>query len=181
MLTVIIRLYKFLCTATILAVALLSSAMAQNDAVVSPIVGTWITQQLTEVTIEPCAAGYCGYITKIVVPEEILLQYGAEEIEALGEENFFDYLNKDPALRSRPILGLELLTLTRQKGQFIFEGTVYNPQDGETYDGFIEITGPDTVILNGCVFFNRICRGEEWRRAPFVIASEDETANPAAG
>lgn len=181
MLTVFIRLYQFSCVAMILAIAVFSSAMAQNEEEISPIVGTWITQQLTEVTIEPCAVGYCGYITKIVVPEDILLQYGAEEIEALGEENFFDYLNKDPALRDRPILGLELLTLTRQKGDAIFEGTVYNPQDGETYDGFVEITGPDTVELNGCVFFNRICRGEEWTRAPYVIASEDEVTSPAAG
>lgn len=180
MLTAIIRIHQFLSAAAILAVATFSSAMAQSD-FVSPIVGTWITQQLTEVTIEPCEAGYCGYITKIVVPQEVLDQYGEEEIKALGEENFFDYLNKDPELRERPILGLELLTLTTKTGPERYDGTIYNPQDGETYEGFIEVTGPDTVELTGCVFFNRICRGEEWTRSPFVIASEASEDAEASG
>lgn len=178
MLTVIIRIYKFCAAMAILAVATIASAMAQTE-FVSPIVGTWITQQLTEITIEPCEAGFCGYITKIVVPQEVLDQYGEEQINALGEENFFDYLNKDPALRDRPILGLELLTLTRQTGPVRYDGTVYNPRDGETYEGYVEILGPDTVSLTGCVFFNRICQGEEWTRAPFVIASDEE--EPTAG
>lgn len=179
MLNVVIRLHQSCSAVAILAVATFASAMAQSE-FVSPIVGTWVTQQLTEVTIEPCESGFCGYITKIVVPQDILDQYGAEQINALGEENFFDYNNKDPELRDRPILGLELLTLTHQTGPVRYEGTVYNPQDGETYEGFVEVTGPDTVMLNGCVFFNRICQGEEWTRAPFVIASEDES-EPATG
>lgn len=174
MLSVVIRLYQFCGTVAVLAVASFTAAMAQSG-FISPVVGTWVTQQLTEVTIEPCEAGFCGYITKIVVPQVVLDQYGAEQIEALGEENFFDYNNKDPELRARPILGLELLTLTHQTGPVRYEGTVYNPQDGETYEGYIELTGPDSVILNGCVFFNRICQGEEWTRAPFVIASESES------
>lgn len=175
MLTLIIRIHKICAVAAILAVATLASAVAQSQ-FVSPIVGTWITQQETEITIEPCDAGYCGFISKIVVPQEILDQYGAEQIAAFGEENFVDNFNPDPALRDRPILGLEMLTLVRQSGPVRYDGTVYNPQDGNTYDGFVEIIGPDSIRLSGCILYNTVCQGEDWTRAPFVVASDSEEA-----
>jgi hypothetical protein len=30
----------------------------------------------------------------------------------------------------------------------------------------VELTGPDTMRLNGCVLYNIICRGEDWLRVP---------------
>ena len=70
-------------------------------------------------------------------------------------------------LRSRTILGLQILTLHPKKDQpKIFDGEIYNPQDGNTYSGYIEVLGPDKIRLNGCILYNIICKGEDWVRVP---------------
>jgi uncharacterized protein (DUF2147 family) len=103
-------------------------------------------------------------LSKIVVPTEGL---SAEEIAAaqtMPVETFTDQRNKDPELRNRPMLGLQILTLQPSDQPHVLNGDIYNPQDGNTYSGYVEILGPDMVRLNGCVMFNVICRGEDWVR-----------------
>lgn len=129
-----------------------------------PIEGIWRTALASEVTISPCPDGYCGHISKIVIPEGMLTGAEAEAASAMRPEDFYDDRNKDPALRSRPMLGLQILTLRPGKQPHIFDGEIYNPEDGNTYSGYLEMLGPDLVRLNGCVLFNVICRGEDWAR-----------------
>ena len=129
-----------------------------------PIEGTWRTVLNSEITIAPCPEGFCGALSKIVVPTEGL---SAEEIAAaqtMPVETFTDQRNKDPELRNRPMLGLQILTLKPSDQPHVLNGDIYNPQDGNTYSGYVEILGPDMVRLNGCVMFNVICRGEDWVR-----------------
>jgi uncharacterized protein (DUF2147 family) len=128
----------------------------------SIIEGVWLTQLKSEVSIVPCGAGYCGLLTKIVVPPEIIARYG-DDLEAIGT-NYTDYNNKDPALRSRPIQNLQILHVRPGNSPRVFDGEVYNPQDGNIYSGYVEVLGPDRIKLNGCVLYNLICIGEEWVR-----------------
>lgn len=132
----------------------------------SPIVGVWRTMLQSEVMIEPCPEGYCGYLSTIVVPDGLLSGAEAAAAAQMKPEDFFDYRNKDPKLRSRPMLGLQILTLKPGNRTHIFEGKIYNPEDGNTYAGYMEMLGPDQVRLNGCVLFNLLCRGEDWVRVP---------------
>ena len=132
----------------------------------SPIEGVWRTLLLSEVTIGACPEGFCGYLSKIVVPEGMLSGAEAEAAATMRPEDFFDHRNKDPALRSRPMLGLKILTLRQGSQPYVFEGEIYNPEDGNTYSGYMELLGPDLVRLNGCVLFNMVCRGEDWARVP---------------
>lgn len=44
------------------------TAIAQSGALIE---GVWLTDAKSEMTIAACAEGYCGYISKIVVPDEI--------------------------------------------------------------------------------------------------------------
>ncbi len=146
---------------TVLAVAWSAGgvpALAQ-----SPIEGTWRSAGLTEITITPCETAYCGHISKIVVPPEIAAEHAGAS--ALPPEQLVDGRNKDPNLRSRPILGLQILTLAQSDESHIFNGEIYNPQDGNIYSGYVEMVSPDQLRLNGCVLFNIICRGEDWVRA----------------
>ncbi len=132
------------------------------------ILGTWITETRSHVTIVPCPPGYCGFITKVVVAEQILKRYG-DEVAAMGD-NIVDALNKDPALRNRPLQGLQILTLDPiEASADRITGQIYNPEDGETYDGFLEIVNNETIRLSGCVLFNLICRGEDWKRVPLAM------------
>ncbi len=136
----------------------------------SPIEGTWRTQLASEVTIAPCPQGWCGTLSKIIVPSEGLTPEEFAAAQQMPVEAFTDMRNPDPALRGRPMLGLQMLTLWPGKEPHIFDGEIYNPQDGNTYSGYIEMLGPDLVRLRGCVLFNVICQGEDWVR----VISEPE-------
>lgn len=147
----------------LLEVSSAGAAFAQSQ-VPDPIEGTWRTLLDSEVTIAACPEGFCGVLSKIIVPEGMLSGAEADAAASMAPEQFFDQRNKDPALRSRPMLGLQILTLTRSTKLNVYDGEIYNPEDGNTYSGYLEMSGPDAVRLNGCVLFNVICRGEDWVR-----------------
>lgn len=145
--------------ASALGVALAAGTAAAYD----PAVGTWRTPGGTEVRIERCPAGYCGHIGRIVVPQHIEQRYGAQ-LAALDVSQYTDEFNKDPALRGRPMLGLQILEFGPTARPGHYEGSIYNPEDGETYAGVMQLLDADTVRVQGCVLYNLICRGEDWVR-----------------
>lgn len=187
------QLFLSLATGVLLALGTVSMAGAQTastepakTAPLSPVEGVWRTQLLSEVTITACPDGFCGTLSHIVVPEGMLSGAEAEAAAAMSPEDFFDHRNEDPALRNRPMMGLQILSLWQGKEPHIFDGEIYNPQDGKTYTGYIEMIGPDTLRLNGCVLFNVVCRGEDWTRVPAeelearaVAEAEAAEATPA--
>lgn len=148
--------------------AVLGSATGQDAAITvvpaDPIEGTWQTVLLSEVTIVACEAGFCGTLSKIVVPTEGLTEEEIAAANAMPVESFTDMRNPDETLRSRPMLGLQILTLSYSDKPNIYDGEIYNPQDGNTYSGYVELVGPDQVRLNGCVLYNIICQSEDWVR-----------------
>ena len=152
-----------------LMLAGLVSASAQEPAadpnrIPDPIEGIWQTQELSEVTIAPCPAGFCGTLSTIVVPREGLTEAEYAAAQAMPVESFTDVRNPDPTLRSRPMLGLQILTLLPSSKPNVYDGEIYNPQDGNIYAGYVEMLGPDLMRLNGCVLYNLICQGQDWVR-----------------
>jgi uncharacterized protein (DUF2147 family) len=77
-----------------------------------------------------------------------------------------DAKNPNPALRSRSTLGMPiLLGMTPRAGaQATWSGTIYNSEDGRSYDGRITLSAPDTLRVEGCVL-GFLCGGEDWHRA----------------
>jgi uncharacterized protein (DUF2147 family) len=141
--------------------------VAQEAAVLpppDPIEGTWQTQLLSEVTIIACPEGFCGMLSKIIVPSEGLSPEELAAAQAMPVESFTDQRNKDPELRNRPMMGLQILTLRYGDKPGIYDGEIYNPQDGETYSGYVEMLSVDILRLNGCVLYNIVCQGEDWVR-----------------
>lgn len=160
---------KPIAVATILP-ALINPTSAAGDT--APIAGIWQTAQLSEITIQPCEIGLCGYITKIVIPPEIY-EENKEEIDQFGIANAFDHYNKDPLLRDRPIQGLQILTLDGIEPDDRYRGNIYNPEDGNTYTGFVEVLDEDTIRLTGCGFFDLICKSEDWLRVKQTASQEN--------
>ena len=83
--------------------------------------GQWITEGgKARVRIEPCTAGgteLCGVISWSYRPE------------AATEGPLLDVNNSDPALRSRPIIGLPLMQGFRPAGPSRWDnGTIYDPE-----------------------------------------------------
>jgi uncharacterized protein (DUF2147 family) len=146
---------------TLILPVLINTTVAAGNT--SPIAGVWLTERLTEITIRPCEVGHCGYVTKIKIPPEIYSK-NKDAIDQIGEDNIFDHFNKDPALRTRPIQGLQILTLDQREAANKFRGEIYNPEDGGTYTGVVTILDDDNIRLTGCGFFDLICKSEDWSR-----------------
>jgi uncharacterized protein (DUF2147 family) len=128
---------------------LLASGKAQPQG----ILGIWWTEENKgRVEIAKCAPprqGLCGTIVWISNPND-----------AQGRPQT-DKKNKDPRLRSRPIIGLAIFEGWRPAGNNAWRGEVYDPEEGETYDVDISLSG-DRLTLKGCVLF--LCDSETWTR-----------------
>lgn len=124
--------------------------------------GVWQTPDQAQMTIEECEAGLCGKLSKIVITEQHTKQYGVQP-ESIQIEELTDVFNKDPGLRDRPMLGLQILTLKATDNPWRFEGEIYNPQDGNTYTGEINVKDADNIILKGCALYV-LCQEQTWTR-----------------
>lgn len=75
-----------------------------------------------------------------------------------------DLKNREVSLRSKPIMGLEILR------DFIFEdgkwtnGKIYDPKSGKTYKCNMTMKGRDVLNMRGYVGISLIGRSETWKR-----------------
>ena len=74
-----------------------------------------------------------------------------------------DTENPDPALRSRPTLGIPIL-LDMKPGRDRWDGHVYNSENGKTYIANIKLLSANTLRIEGCILGGLFCGGEEWTR-----------------
>src|SRR3954447_22924366 len=82
-----------------------------------------------------------------------------------------DVNNPDPALQSRPTLGMPILIDMKKKaGADQWEGQVYNAKDGKSYSSTIKPVGSDKLEIQGCVL-GFLCGGETWTRVGPPIPS----------
>ena len=152
-------------------------AMAEGvplTSLLSPAEGTWRTLNGTEMTVAPCPTGQglCGTLSWVLIPKA-----NAEQCRQTDHAAFaslmMDYKNPDKAKQTRPILGLNMLTLVATGDPTAFTGSVYNPEDGSTNDVQIYIlNGGQTLrIGGGCI--NAMCvQSQDWPKVP------DRTGTP---
>jgi len=76
-----------------------------------------------------------------------------------------DHNNPDPALRSRPIIGLVMME------GFVFDGkdtwhkgTIYDPNNGKTYKCKIRLGDDGSLKVRGFIGFSLLGRTERWTR-----------------
>jgi uncharacterized protein (DUF2147 family) len=62
-----------------------------------------------------------------------------------------DKENPNPALRSRPVVGLTILSNMKSAGDGHWTGTIYNPDDGNTYRSELRLQNANTMKVDGCV------------------------------
>jgi len=76
-----------------------------------------------------------------------------------------DDQNPDPALRGRPLLGLTVLHGFRPDGPGKWkDGTVYDPNSGNTYGCKLRLLDPNTLEVRGYVGVPWLGRSEKWTR-----------------
>jgi uncharacterized protein (DUF2147 family) len=159
------RVISGLCAATILLSGLLPAGLAA--AAEPQPTGEWRTDNgLATVRIDDCD----GVLWGIVSWEK--------------EPGGVDSNNPNPAERNHPTLGLHILRAMKPARPGLWQGEVYNPENGKTYDAKISLAAPDVLRIEGCVL-GFLCGGENWTRvkaeavAPQRPAAPQRTGKPA--
>jgi uncharacterized protein (DUF2147 family) len=136
---------KFLGAALFTIVLTATPALAATS-----VQGRWLTPAKDSVIeIAPCGAKLCGRVTKILRPDP--------------KGPATDAKNPNPALRSRPILGLAILSDFTDAGSQ-WSGTIYDPRNGKSYRSNVARNADGTLKVQGCIAF--FCQTQTWTKAP---------------
>jgi len=137
-------------TGIIAAAALAGALTLAGPALASPLDGLWRTpDENAVVQIYDCGTSVCG---KLIDSDKIK-----------ANPNVADDKSHTPALRARLLKGLVLLNGFTGGPTEWKEGSVYNPNDGDTYHGSMRLVDPDTLKLTGCIIVP-LCKTEVWKR-----------------
>lgn len=82
-----------------------------------------------------------------------------------GGKPAVDKLNSNPKLKSRPIMGLNLLDGLRFSNGIWEDGRIYDPKSGKTYSCQLSIKSPEILEVKGYIGFSMIGRTVEWTKA----------------
>lgn len=116
--------------------ALIALAIALPADAAGPITGRWLTADGSAVVaIAPCGAALCGRIAR--------LNKGPANGPAI------DANNPDPKLKTRPLLGMAVLTGLTASGDG-WKGSIYDPKKGKTYKATVTRDGAKLKI-QACV------------------------------
>jgi uncharacterized protein (DUF2147 family) len=126
----------------------------------SGIFGIWKTgMDESKVEVYQCGAKICGKIIWLKNPI-----YTDSRDGEIGTP-VIDRYNPDPALRSRPVLGLQILEGFTVEGDNTWRnGTCYDPKSGKTYRGKIHQAAPDRLELRGYIGIPLFGRTSVWTR-----------------
>lgn len=119
--------------------------------------GRWLTQDKSAVVeIYRCGdAALCGR----------LLWFRMKPVDREHNPQATDIHNPDPALRSRPLCGMTIMSGFHANGSDRWEGgSLYDPESGNTYGGRISLNADGALSLRGYVGIPLFGRSEEWTR-----------------
>jgi uncharacterized protein (DUF2147 family) len=144
-----------------LTLALLTATASAQP---SGVMGTWLTQSgVAQVKIAPCAdpkaGAICGTIVGLINPKGPNGQVVAPEVAT-------DYRNPDPALRSRKVIGMQLIwgfKPTSDPNAFD-GGQIYNGENGKTYSANVSLQADGKLRLRGYVGSPMFGETQLWTR-----------------
>lgn len=113
----------------------------------SEMAGRWRDSEgESEIEIARCGPALCGTIVWLKEPR-------------------VDKSNPDPALRSRSLMGLRVLSRFKPvQGATTLSGEGYNPEDGRSYKTTLELKSRTRLSVKGCVMGGLICDDDTWTR-----------------
>jgi uncharacterized protein (DUF2147 family) len=120
----------------------------------SNILGPWKTDGGdSQLELYKCGEKICGKIIWLKVPNYIDSKDGP-----VGKTKV-DRKNPVPALRNRPILGLQVMKgLTAKGGNRWENGICYDPESGKSYKCKMQLIAPDRLKLRGYIGISLIGR-----------------------
>jgi uncharacterized protein (DUF2147 family) len=112
--------------------------------------GRWATETKHGIVqIDRCGSSICG---RIVTSDGLRENPGRPDLN-----------NKNPALRSRRLLGLQILGGFRTSGNQWTGGTIYNAEDGGTYNATLAPIDANHLKVRGCIVWP-LCKTQVWTR-----------------
>jgi uncharacterized protein (DUF2147 family) len=130
-----------------LAATLLIAAVPGSAA--TPITGHWMTAGKDSIVeISDCGQRLCGKVSKLINPKP-----GRPTVDAN---------NPNPKLRTRPIVGLAILSDFIDSGSE-WDGTIYDPRSGKSYKSKVARNADGTLKVQGCIAF--FCQTQTWTSA----------------
>lgn len=138
-----------------LALVLLAVQLAAPAAAQTPTpAGVWLhANGRIQVEIAPCGDRLCGKMVWFRWPND------AQGLPLV------DLKNADPALRKRPLLGLQILYGLRRTGETTWEdGRIYNPDDGVDYRASMSIQRDGSLRVRAYVLVPLLGKTFIWSR-----------------
>ena len=145
------------------------AAPAFGSAEPGDIFGVWLTEGgSAKVELFPCGDKVCGKVIWLKQPK-----YANSFDGPVGMEKV-DRKNSDPALRNRPIVGLQVMEGLSLEGDWWRNGSCYDPQSGNTYQCKMRLNSPSELRLRGFIGISLIGRTYTLNRVqPFQAKTEN--------
>lgn len=128
--------------------------LAQNSVNQDEIVGLWLpSNQKARIQIKKVDNTYQGWIVWLKEPND-------ENGNAKVDKN-----NPDEKFRKTPLLGYRLLRNFTHKADNVWHnGTIYDPENGSTYNCTITMVDPNTIEVRGYIGVSLFGRTDTWKR-----------------
>lgn len=137
--------FRSACAAFCLTFAMISGVQAAEPT------GTWLTQNRdAHIRISKCDTKMCGTIVWL-----------RDATDPSTGKPPVDEHNPDPAKRNRRIVGVTIFAMAPD-GRGAYSGSIYNTDDGGTYQATITLPGADRLEIKGCA--GPFCSSELWSR-----------------
>ncbi len=145
-------------------VAVLMMTLIAVSAFAAPgddILGIWNNEEKdAKIEIFKCADKYCGKIVWLKEPN-----YPDHSTDGTPGTPKLDHNNTDPALRTKSIIGLQIVRDFTFAGDSVWKkGTVYDPKNGKTYSGKMTLVSSSQLKLRGFIGISLIGRTTTWTR-----------------
>lgn len=138
---------------SLLLVIFLFSTRVANAQAENAILGVWFnTEKTAQVEILKKGSTFIGKIIWLKDPNP-------------GGKPAVDKLNPNPKLKSRPLMGLNLLDGLHFSNGIWEDGTIYDPKSGKTYACQLSIASPEILEVKGYLGFSMIGRTVKWTKA----------------
>jgi uncharacterized protein (DUF2147 family) len=121
-----------------------------GQAAAAGVTGLWHTDGGGVVEIRTCAVSVCGRL----MSTPGLIRNPAQ----------LDVANENVALRGRLLKGIIFVEGFRRSGESWVDGTIYDPNGGDTYAASLELADANTLKVSACMMVI-MCKTMMWTRA----------------
>lgn len=131
---------------------LMGPIMAQNDS--DKVLGQWFNEEKdAKVEIYKESGKYYGKVVWLKTPNN---EQGTPKL---------DKENPDDALKSRPVMGLLLLTDFVYDDNEWEDGEIYDPKSGKTYSCFMEFDSEEVLKIKGYIGVKWVGKTTYWTKS----------------